>query len=119
MTSISDGYDEILEALEELLRALAEAAPLATTAGLIGVASMVVPRLLVPTSLSGLPPNNFIGPQPGQPGGNSNSNKMSMTKICSLSQFFQILRRFSSNSKHPFCSRSSKSSSNASEWKNC
>ena len=84
MTSISDGYDEILEALGELLEALAEAAPLATAAGLIGVASMVVPRFLVPTSLSGLPPNNFIGPQPGQPGGsNSNSNKISMAKICS------------------------------------
>ena len=82
MASISDGYDEILEALGELLEALAEAAPLATAAGLIGVASMVVPRFLVPTSLSGLPPNNFIGPQPGQPGGNSNSNKMSMAKIC-------------------------------------
>ena len=81
MTSIIEEYDDILKALEELLVALAEAAPLATAVGLIGVASMVVPRFLVPTSLSGLPPNNFIGPQPGQPGGNSNSNKMSMAKI--------------------------------------
>ena len=70
-----------MEALEELLVALAEAAPMATAAGLVGVASMVVPQFLVPTSLSGLPPNNFIGPQPGQPGGNSNSNEMSMAKI--------------------------------------
>ena len=83
MTSTADGYDEILEALGELLEALAEAAPMATAAGLVGVASMVVPRFLVPTSLSGLPPYNFIGPQPGQPGGNSNSKKMSMAKICS------------------------------------
>ena len=71
MISTGTEYDDILKALEELLEALAEAAPLATAAGLIGVATMVVPQLGVPTALSGSPPTNFNGPQPGQPGGNS------------------------------------------------
>ena len=65
----------ILGAFEELLEALEEAAPVATAAGLIGLATMVVPHLRVPTALSGSPPTNFNGPQPGQPGG-INCNKI-------------------------------------------
>ena len=62
--------EDPVSALEELMGLLEEAAGPATAAGLIGVATMVVPQLSVPTALSGSPPNNFNGPQPGQPGGN-------------------------------------------------
>ena len=69
--------DEMLSALEELIELLEEAAGPVTAAGLIGIASMVMmPRNvgstgLAAAALSGSPPTNFNGPQPGQPGGGS------------------------------------------------
>ena len=71
MDEMSDG---ILEALEELMELLEDTVGPVTAAGLIGIANMVITRNEAPTglsalALSGSPPTNFNGPQPG--GGSS------------------------------------------------
>ena len=60
-----------MEDIEEFLETLREAAPMVTSAGLIGVANMVLPQTFTPSALSGSAPTSFTGPQPGQPGGGS------------------------------------------------
>ena len=92
--------DEIMGALEELMELLEEAAGPVAAAGLIGVANMVMPSVmpsnvaatgLSAAALSGSPPTNFNGPQPGQPGGGSPPTANTLSAIEARNEF-QLLQ---------------------------
>ena len=101
MSAVTSMIEDPASALEELMEMLEEAAGPATAVGLIGLANMIMPRNaavagaatagLSAAALSGSPPSNFNGPQPGQPGGGSSPTANTPSAI-EAQNVFQLLQ---------------------------